>query len=332
VIGYWGLLGFRGMKTVVITGAAGFLGSHLAHHYIHNKWRVIGIDNLSTGRKKNVDDLLCNPHFVFITHDITKPFVKKLSAKRIDLICNFACPASPPQYKRLGRETLLVSSRGVINCIDVTRQHSARLVHASTSEVYGDPSIHPQPETYFGNVNSYGERSMYDEGKRFAEALIWTAQHPPDGSKPLNAGILRIFNTYGPHMAPDDGRVVTQFIKQTIAEKPLTIEGDGSQTRSFCYVDDLIDGIIRLAKSNEQSPINIGNPDEYSIKELAQIILKLTGSSSTVIHLPRTADDPTQRCPDITKAHTLLNWKPTISLKEGLQKTIAYFTKSENIK
>lgn len=317
-------------NSVVITGVAGFLGSHLAHRYLSDGWHVIGFDNLSTGRKKNIDDLTRNPHFECITHDITKPFITKLPKRNIDLVLNFACPASPPHYKRFSTETLMVSSIGVQNCIDIARRFNTRLIHASTSEVYGDPLTHPQPETYFGNVNSYGSRSMYDEGKRFAEALLWTAQHPADGSKPLNAGIVRIFNTYGPHMAPDDGRVVTQFITQAITGKPLTVEGDGMQTRSFCYVDDLVDGIVQLANSHEQSPINIGNPTEYSINDLARIVLTLTGSPSTITYLPRTADDPTKRCPDISKARTVLKWKPTVSLTDGLHKTIDYFTQSEN--
>jgi nucleoside-diphosphate-sugar epimerase len=312
------------MKTVLIAGSAGFLGSHLVEYYLGQGWLVFGLDNLSTGNTNNHTEFLENPNFTFFTHDIIEPLPELVAGTKFDLILNFACPASPPKYQDLAMETLRVSSWGVENMINLALKDQARLVQSSTSEVYGNPLVSPQTEDYWGNTNSYGPRSMYDEGKRYSEALIWTAQHKLG----LNAGIVRIFNTYGPKMAPDDGRVVSTLIVEALANNTLTLHGDGNQTRSFCYVSDLIAGIALLAKSSEQTPINLGNPTEFSVRELAEKVLDLTKSKSKVSYIDRPVDDPNQRKPDISKAKKLLGWKPSIELEAGLIKTIEYFKNS----
>lgn len=315
------------MKTerILVTGGAGFLGSHLCDRLLGEGAKVIAVDNLATGNKKNLATVLKNKKFRFLKADICQPLPAILKKERFDLIFNLACPASPIHYQRLAKETMAVCSAGVWQIIDLALKNKARLVHFSTSEIYGDPTVHPQKENYLGNVNSYGVRSMYDEGKRFAEALLWTHQK----KEGLNAGIVRIFNTYGPRMTREDGRVVSNFIIQALENKPITIYGDGKQTRSFCYVDDLIEGIIRLAKSKEQAPINLGNPGEFTVLELAKKVIKLTTSSSKIIRLPALPDDPGQRNPDINKAKKLLGWSPKVELKEGLAKTIEWFKKGE---
>lgn len=309
------------MKKVLITGVAGFLGSNLANRLIEDGMEVWGLDNFSTGREKNISAIINNPNFNFIKTDIINPLPPEILALKFDLIYNLACPASPPKYQSLAIETMEVSSVGLENIIKLALKNSCRMLHSSTSEVYGDPLEHPQKESYWGNVNSYGARSMYDEGKRFAEALIWVYQH----QKNLNAGIVRIFNTYGPNMDPNDGRVVSNFITQALKNEPLTIYGDGKQTRSYCYINDEIDGIIKLVESNISDPVNIGNSNEFSVLELAKKIIVLTNSNSRVKLLPSAPDDPKQRQPDIAKAKSELGWEPKVELDEGLRQTIEYF-------
>ncbi|MGH7241553.1 MAG: UDP-glucuronic acid decarboxylase family protein [Candidatus Saccharimonadales bacterium] len=310
-------------KIVLITGAAGFLGSHLCDFYLDRGDTVIGTDNLSTGSMKNIDHLESNPNFEFLNHDIVQPLPKKFQDINYDLVLNMASPASPPHYQRLGLETLQVGSVGTLNMLDLAHKHNARFFQASTSEVYGDPEMHPQPESYKGSVNCYGPRSMYDESKRYAEALIYTHR----AKYGTNTCIARFFNTYGPRMDANDGRVVSNFIVQALQGKPLTVYGDGGQTRSFCYVDDLIKGIVALIDSDEEGPINLGNPGEFTIKELAEIVLEKTGTNLELIYLPLPGDDPLQRKPLIDIAIERLHWQPTINLEDGLEKTIDYFRK-----
>ncbi len=306
------------MIRALVTGAAGFLGSHLTDALLHAGHTVIGVDNLSTGDLKNLEHLRHESHFTFLEHDlICGPF----DCGKVDYVFNFASPASPPEYHRLGIETLLVGSEGTRNMLDLAVRYGAKFLHASTSECYGDPDIHPQPETYWGNVNPVGPRSVYDESKRFAEALIM-AYHR---YRKVDSRIVRIFNTYGPRLSAGDGRVISNFLMQALRGEPLTIYGDGSQTRSFCYVSDLIDGILRLSRSEEHLPVNIGNPVEWTIQECAQAVLEVTGSSSTILHLPLPEDDPVRRRPDITKARNLLGWEPKIGLKKGLSLSLEYF-------
>lgn len=308
-------------RTVLITGAAGFLGSHLCDFYLENGDEVIGLDNLSTGLSRNLDHLKNNPAFTFFECDITAELPKNVAQKQYDIILNMASPASPPHYQRLGIETLQVGSVGTLNMLELAHKNKARLFHASTSEVYGDPEIHPQPETYKGSVNCYGPRSMYDESKRYAEALIYTHREKYG----TNTCIGRFFNTYGPRMDPNDGRVVSNLIVQALQGKPLTIYGDGGQTRSFCYVDDLVKGIAALIDSKESEPINLGNPEEFTIKELAEIVLKKINPGSKLKYFPLPGDDPLQRKPVINLAKQKLHWEPTIKLEDGLDKTIEYF-------
>ena len=308
-------------KTVLITGGAGFLGSHLCDNFLGEGYKVIAIDNLSTGSKKNIKHLLRNPDFVFIEHDISQSLPNKITNQEISIIANLASPASPPHYQRLAIETLQAGSIGIWNMLQLAKTKNARFFQASTSEVYGDPTISPQPENYKGNVNSYGPRSMYDESKRFAEAMIYSYRQKYD----LDTAIVRIFNTYGPRMDPDDGRVVSNLIIQALKGQPLTIYGNGKQTRSFCYVDDLIKGFAAMIESSEEGPINLGNPNEFTILELASIIKKLTASKSKIVYKPLPGDDPTQRKPDIKLAKSKLSWQPTINLEQGLKKTIDYF-------
>jgi len=309
------------MKRILITGGAGFIGSHLCEQLLDEGNEVISVDNYFTGAKSNIVHLLDNPYFELIRHDITMPFFIEA-----DEIYNLACPASPIHYQYNGIKTIKTSVMGAINMLGLAKRIKAKVLQASTSEVYGDPKIHPQPETYWGHVNPIGPRSCYDEGKRCAESLFVNYHEQND----VRIKIIRIFNTYGPRMHPNDGRVVSNFIVQALNGKDITIYGDGSQTRSFQYVDDLTNGIIKMMETPDSitGPINIGNPDEFSIKELAEKIIKLTGSKSKITFEPLPTDDPAQRKPDILKAKELLKWEPKIKLEEGLVKTIDYFKKT----
>lgn len=306
------------MKRVLITGAAGFLGSHLCERFLKDGYHVIGMDNLITGRLKNIEHLFPLANFEFYNHDVSK-FIHVPG--QLDYILHFASPASPIDYLKIPIQTLKVGSLGIHNCLGLAKAKGARLMIASTSEVYGDPSVHPQPESYWGNVNPVGPRGVYDEAKRFQEAITM-AYHTYHG---LETRIVRIFNTYGPRMRLNDGRVLPAFIGQALRGEDLTIFGDGSQTRSFCYVDDLIEGIVRLLHSDCADPVNIGNPDEITIGQFAEEIIALTGTSQKVIYKDLPIDDPKQRQPDITKARTLLGWEPKVDRKEGLKRTYAYF-------
>jgi len=307
--------------SVLIAGGAGFLGSYLCDHYFDQGYEVVCLDNLSTCTGENINHLKDKNDFMFVETDIVKPLPKEVSSKNYRYVLNMASPASPPQYQRLAIETLQVGSQGTQNLLELTRQSGARFFHASTSEVYGDPEVHPQPESYWGRVHSYGPRSMYDESKRYAEALIYSYRQKYG----LSTTIARFFNTYGPRMDPQDGRVISNLIVQALNNKPLTIYGDGSQTRSFCYVDDLIAGITKLVDSDLEGPINLGNPGEFTIKELAEMVLAQTGSKSKITYLPLPGDDPKQRCPSIKLANQLLGWQPSTHLESGLKKTITYF-------
>ncbi len=306
------------MKTCLVTGGAGFLGSHLCAFLLEKGYRVICVDNCITGNKDNITHLKNNLNFSFIEHDCTKPI---LIEEPIQYVLNFASPASPIDYQKIPIETLFVGAYGTQHALDLAREKNAVFLQASTSEVYGDPTITPQPETYWGNVSSTGPRSCYDEAKRYAEALVM-AYHR---KYKMDTKIVRIFNTYGPRMRINDGRVIPAFISQALEGKPLTVFGDGTQTRSFCYVDDLIAGIYALLLSATNEPVNIGNPEEFAMIEAAKKIIACTKSRSTIVFQPLPQDDPKQRCPDITKAKALLNWQPEISLDEGLKKTIPWF-------
>ena len=306
------------MKRVLITGAAGFLGSHLCDRFVKDGYHVIGMDNLITGQLKNIEHLFPLANFEFYNHDVSK-FIHIPGP--LDYILHFASPASPIDYLKIPIQTLKVGSLGIHNCLGLAKAKGARLMIASTSEVYGDPSVHPQPESYWGNVNPVGPRGVYDEAKRFQEAITM-AYHTYHG---LETRIVRIFNTYGPRMRLNDGRVLPAFIGQALRGEDLTIFGDGSQTRSFCYVDDLVEGIVRLLHSNCPDPVNIGNPDEITIGQFAEEIIKLTGTNQKVIYKDLPVDDPKQRQPDITKAKAILGWEPQIDRAEGLKRTYAYF-------
>jgi UDP-glucuronate decarboxylase len=307
------------MKKILVTGGAGFLGSHLCDRLIDQGHEVYSLDSLFTGNRKNIEGLIKNPKFKFIKHDV----VDAINVNELDEIYNLACPASPVHYQHNPIHTMKTSVLGALNVLELARKTGAKVFQASTSEVYGDPSVHPQPEEYWGNVNTIGIRSCYDEGKRAAETLFFDYQRTHN----LKIKVVRIFNTYGPRMAADDGRVVSNFIVQALRGENLTVYGDGSQTRSFCYSDDLVEGFIRLMNSDDSisGPINMGNPGEFTMIELAEKVLRLTGSKSKLIHMPLPQDDPKQRRPDITKAKQLLNWEPTIALEQGLERTIAYF-------
>lgn len=306
------------MQKVVITGGAGFLGSHLCEKYLYEGFRVICLDNLITGSIDNIAHLIGNENFLFIKHDVTNYIYV---AEEIDLVLHFASPASPVAYYNYPIQTLKVGSLGTHNTLGLAKAKNARFLLASTSEVYGDPLIHPQKEDYWGNVNPVGKRGVYDEAKRFAEAITM-AYHTYHG---LDTRIVRIFNTYGPRMGKDDGRAIPNFINQALNDKPVTVYGDGSQTRSVCYVDDLVEGIYRLSQSDENLPTNIGNPDELTMLELAKEIIEVTGSKSEIIFKDLPEDDPKIRQPDITKARNLLGWEPKVNRKAGLSKTVEYF-------
>ncbi|HJQ08210.1 MAG TPA: UDP-glucuronic acid decarboxylase family protein [Candidatus Saccharimonadales bacterium] len=314
-------------KQILIAGGAGFIGSHLCEAYLAEGAHVTCIDNTSTGRKQNIRQFIKEPNFSFHQVDICESLPAEVTKQKYDFILNLASPASPPKYQELAIETLLVGAIGTKNLLDLARRDNARFFHASTSEVYGDPTVHPQLESYYGNVNSYGPRAMYDEAKRFSEALIYVYRNKYG----LSTGTARIFNTYGPGMDPEDGRVVSNFITQALAGKPLTIYGDGSQTRSFCYVDDLVKGIMKLAASDEEGPINLGNPSEFTVLELADQIIELAGTQSKLEHHPLPVNDPTQRQPNISKAKAKLAWEPRVSLHDGLGKTITYFRETLGI-
>jgi dTDP-glucose 4,6-dehydratase len=306
-------------KRVLVSGAAGFLGSHLCEALIAEGNRVVGVDNFATGDSANLAELKREPRFSFIEHDICEP----LKMDEVDYVFNFASPASPSDYARLGPETLKVGSYGTVNMLEIARDTGAKFLQASTSECYGDPEVHPQPESYWGRVNPIGPRSVYDESKRFSEAMVM-AYHRYYG---VDTRMVRIFNTYGPRLQPTDGRVISNLMMQALTGEDLTVFGDGSQTRSFCYVSDLIDGIMRLSRSEEHLPVNIGNPVEWTILECAQEVLAVTGSKSKISYEALPTDDPTRRKPDITKAKELLGWSPKVPLREGLQLSLAYFEK-----
>jgi dTDP-glucose 4,6-dehydratase len=305
---------------ILITGAAGFLGSHLTDALLAEGHSVVGIDNLCTGSLENLSHLTKEPRFEFREHDICQPF----DFGRVDYVFNFASPASPQDYLRLGVETLEAGSTGTRNALEYAQKYQARFLHASTSECYGDPAVHPQTEDYWGNVNPVGPRSVYDEAKRFSEALVM-AYHR---YRKADTRIVRIFNTYGPRLKPSDGRVISNFLIQALRGEDITVYGDGSQSRSFCYVSDEIEGILRLSQSEVHSPINIGNPKEWTILDCAKAVLRITGSTSRIIHRPLPEDDPAQRKPDISRAKELLGWEPRIDLETGLKLCLEYFRKS----
>jgi dTDP-glucose 4,6-dehydratase len=304
-------------KSALVTGAAGFLGSHLTDRLLGEGYFVLGVDNFSTGDPANLAHLANDSHFMFEERDICTAF----DPGRVDYVFNLASPASPPEYLRLGIETLRVGSIGIENTLQIAEKHGAGFFHASTSECYGDPLEHPQKESYWGNVNPVGPRSVYDEAKRFGEAMVM-AYHRSRG---VNTRMARIFNTYGPRLHPGDGRVISNFLMQALRGEPFTIYGNGLQTRSFCYVDDLIDGIVRLSRSEEHLPVNLGNPEEYTILECAKAVLEVTGSKSEMSYVELPVDDPTRRRPDITKARTLLGWAPHVGLMDGLKKSLEFF-------
>ncbi len=305
-------------KRILVTGGAGFLGSHLCERLLNEGCDVLCVDNFYTGSKRNIESLIGNPYFELLRHDITFPLYLE-----VDEIYNLACPASPIHYQNDPVQTTKVNVHGSINMLGLAKRIKAKILQASTSEVYGDPTVHPQPETYHGNVNCIGPRSCYDEGKRCAETLFFDyfRQHK------LKIKVARIFNTYGPRMHLNDGRVVSNFIVQALRGTPLTIFGDGTQTRSFCYVDDLIEGLVRLMNTNDDvtGPINLGKPGEFTILELAEKVIELSNSKSEIIFKKLPADDPKQRRPDISKARRILGWEPEVELEEGLKRTIAYF-------
>jgi len=304
---------------ILVTGGAGFLGSHLCDRLIEDGNEVICLDNLFTGRKQNIVHLLGNPYFEFVRHDVIDPFKFE-----VDQIYNLACPASPPHYQYNPIKTTKTSVMGAINCLGLAKRVHARIFQASTSEVYGDPLVHPQEESYWGHVNPIGARSCYDEGKRCAETLFFD-YHRQNG---VDIRIARIFNTYGPRMLANDGRVVSNFIVQALKGEDITIYGDGTQTRSFCFYSDLIEGFVRLMNQDETTgPINIGNPNEFTMLELAEQVIKLTGTGSKIAHLELPSDDPKQRQPDISLAKKYLDWEPRVNLEKGLQETISYFKK-----
>ena len=305
-------------KKIMVTGGAGFIGSHLCERLVARGDDVLCLDNFFTGARANVAHLLSADNFEILRHDVTVPLVVE-----IDEIYNLACPASPVHYQYDPVQTTKTSVHGAINMLDLAKRTGAKILQSSTSEVYGDPEVHPQPESYKGNVNPIGPRACYDEGKRCAETLFFDYHRQND----LNIRVCRIFNTYGPRMHPEDGRVVSNFIMQALRGEPLTLYGDGSQTRSFCYVDDLVDGIMGLMDASDENtgPMNLGNPNEFTIRALAETIAEMTGAKSEIVYMPLPEDDPTQRCPDITLAKSVLEWEPKIQLRDGLTRAIEYF-------
>jgi dTDP-glucose 4,6-dehydratase len=305
----------RRVSTAIVTGGAGFLGSHLCDYLLANGHRVLCVDNLDTGSLQNIEHIANDDSFVFINHDLTEPFFLE---EAVDVVFHLASPASPIDYQRLPLHTLKVGSYGTHHMLGVAKFKRARFLLASTSEVYGDPQVHPQPETYWGNVNPIGPRGVYDEAKRYAEALVM-AYHRQQG---VDTVIARIFNTYGPRMRPRDGRAIPTFMRQALENKPLTVFGDGSQTRSFCYVDDLIRGLYALAESGEHLPVNLGNPKEMSLLELAETVIKVSGSQSEIVFEALPVDDPQVRQPDITRAQQILGWEPDVGLEDGLRRTV----------
>jgi dTDP-glucose 4,6-dehydratase len=317
------------MKHVLISGGSGFLGSHLCDYFLKQGYAVTAVDNLCTGRKSNLESALQSKHFQFLHQDICEPLHEEslfnLERHGLAGVLHFACPASPVDFDRIPFEILAVDSLGTMRTVELAARYKARYLLASTSEIYGDPLVHPQKEDYWGNVNTLGPRACYDETKRFAEAYVSTAIRGAPGHAPLNAGIVRIFNTYGPRMRLDDGRIVPELCRQALQGKPLTVHGNGRQTRSFCYVDDLIAGIFKLFTSNLQVPCNIGNPREFTVLEFAEEVMSLCGGKTPLHHLPGREDDPKRRCPDITRAINELKWKPEIPLAEGLKRTIDHF-------
>ncbi len=306
------------MKRILVTGGAGFIGSHLCKRLLDEGNEVISLDNYFTGQKKNIVPLMDNPYFEVVRHDVTSPYFVE-----VDQIFNLACPASPVHYQYNPIKTVKTSVMGAINMLGLAKRVHAKILQASTSEVYGDPKVHPQKEDYWGHVNPIGQRSCYDEGKRVAETLFMNYHH----QNHVKIKIIRIFNTYGPNMHPHDGRVVSNFIMQALRGEDITIYGDGQQTRSFQYVDDLVEGMLKMMATEDDftGPVNIGNPGEFTILELAEKVIDMTGSKSKIIYQPLPADDPMQRKPDISLAKEKLNWEPKIPLEEGLKKTIAYF-------
>lgn len=313
------------MKHILVTGGAGFIGSHLCDALLKQECAVTVIDNLLTGRKENLTEALKNPNFYFLKQDVCDPIqdesVPFLARYGLHGIFHFACPASPVDFDKIPFEILAVDSIGTMRTVDLAVRYKSRYLLASTSEIYGDPLVHPQHEDYWGNVNTLGPRACYDETKRFAEAYVSTAVR----FKNLNAGIVRIFNTYGPRMRIDDGRIVPELCRQAMTNQPLTIHGDGKQTRSFCFVSDLVSGIIRLFQSSIQEPVNIGNPTERTVLEFAETVRQLSQSHSIIQHLPGRIDDPKKRCPDISRAKRLLDWHPKVDLQEGLKLSLDYF-------
>jgi nucleoside-diphosphate-sugar epimerase len=312
------------VSRVVVAGGAGFLGSHLCDRLVERGDTVVCLDDLSTGSRDNVAHLLGEDRFSLVVTNVSEK-VEVPDGSRIDAVCNLASPASPPAYLARPFDTLAVGSEGTRRLLELARAHDARFLMASTSEVYGDPEVHPQVESYRGNVDPIGPRSVYDEAKRFAEALTmaWHREHK------MNVAIARIFNTYGPRLRADDGRVVSNFLCQALAGEPLTVYGDGSQSRSLCYVDDEIRGLVSLLDSDETGPINIGNPDERTVLQLAHDVLQITASSSEIVHRPLPVDDPVRRRPDITLARTLLGWEPSTPIEEGLRRTVAHFARGD---
>lgn len=312
------------MKRALVSGGAGFIGSWLCEELLNNGFSVLCVDNLCTGREKNISHLKDNKNFEFLMHDITKPIE---NINDIDFIFHLASPASPPDYQKLAIETLMVNSLGTLNLLESARKNKSRFLLASTSEVYGDPLENPQKESYWGNVNPNGERSMYDEAKRFSEALVMSYKRKYDE----DVRIVRIFNTYGPRMRKEDGRVVSNFINQALQDKSLTVYGDGKQTRSFCYVSDMVSGLMKMMFTNDLNGqvINLGNPNEKKVAEIAEIIKMMTGSNSEIVFKDLPKDDPKQRCPDISKAEKLLGWQPKITLEEGLKKIVDWYRKEK---
>ncbi len=308
------------MKRILVTGGAGFLGSHLCERLLNEGNEVVCVDNYFTGNKQHIIHLMQNPNFELIRHDVIQPIYLE-----VDEIYNLACPASPIHYQYNPIKTVKTSVMGAINMLGLAKRINAKILQASTSEVYGDPNLHPQPEEYWGNVNPIGLRSCYDEGKRCAETLCFDYHR----QNKVRIKVIRIFNTYGPNMHPQDGRVVSNFIMQALHNENITIYGSGEQTRSFCYCDDLIEAMIRMMNTDDSvtGPINIGNPNEFTIRQLAEMVIELTGSKSKIVYLPAVADDPTQRQPTINKAKEILHWEPTVQLRDGLRKTIDYFKK-----